>query len=86
MLVVLARNIYTDSEEKADYHVKVQINDTKIWEGMVFEHWRPAGAAVLLERIAVEMRHFPNKTSPLVPGGGEEVAVSNPEVKSQKVT
>ena len=79
MLVVLARNVYTDQHEVADYHVRVLINERVIWEGMVVEHLRPDGAAALLERIASDMRRFPSKASPAAAGGSEEENTDKPK-------
>lgn len=56
MLIVRARNVFTDPQDHADYDVAVLINQTPIWIGRVEDHDRAAGAETLLERIAAQMR------------------------------
>jgi hypothetical protein len=52
MLIVLAHNDGTGSNESANYNVEVRINEGTIWKGRIEGHDRSEGWTTLLYRIA----------------------------------
>lgn len=55
MLLITARNIFTDDDDIADYEVEARVNLRRIWWGTVLSHPRKEKASGLLARIAAEM-------------------------------
>lgn len=52
MLIVLAHNDGTGTNEAANYNVEVRVNERIIWKGSIRKHDRRQGWPKLLKQIA----------------------------------
>lgn len=55
MLTLSLRNIFTDRDDVADYLWEVKINSRVLASGMVYEHQRSLGPALLLQKVVNQM-------------------------------
>jgi hypothetical protein len=72
MLVVEALNIFTDKNDVADYEVKVKINRTTIFQGIIQGHERGLGAGELLRSIADSLEQAEGWLKAAKPGEGAD--------------